>query len=444
MSRQVKLALAVLAGAILIAVLMVQLRSQPEGAPREERAPLVQTVPLKTATEPLAVLGSGTVQPSEEVSVSAQISGRLVYVNPQFREGSLLRSGATLFRIDPSDYQNRVRSARADVAAQDVAVLTAREEARIAQDELNRFANRTAGGGLTLQTTGGDDLASRILPPHKLEDKAGAETGQSKPGAPTSLATREPQLRSAKAARERSAAQLADARLALGRTNVRAPFTGLVRSESVAVGKLVQPGQELGSIVSAATYEVRVAFSEREAALIPGLLGARTSRIPASVYLDYGGQTWRWSAHVDRADSILDPRTRTIDVFLRVPNPLRSGVKSAGSGTGAAPPLLLGSFVRAEIRGGSNEPFMQIPVEALRPGNKIWAVRDGRLRILPVRVLQRTDRVANITTATLSKGGHVIVNSLRAPVDGMRVRIEKPAVKTAKPAGKPARVKTDD
>ena len=432
MSRQARLALAVLGGAILIAVLMVVLRSRPEEAPRDESAPLVQSVPLARATGPLTVLGSGTVQPSEEVTIAAQISGRLIYVNPQFREGSLVGSGTTLFRIEPSDYQNRVSAAQAEVAAQAVAVMQASEEARIAKEELGRFAQRRGASDLAAQSIDSNDFASRFLRPRELEGAAGP--GASSPEPPNRLATREPQLQSARAARQRALAQLADARLALGRTSVRAPFGGLVRSETAAVGKLVQPGQELGSIVSASSYEVRVSLTEREAALIPGLLESRSSRIPASIFLDYGGRKWRWSAHVDRADSILDPQTRTIDVFLRVPDPLRGGVSTVGGNAGTAPPLLLGSYVQAEILSGSDKPYFQIPVEALRPDNTIWIVTGGTLRIVRVEVLQRTDRVANVTMRVApAKGARVVISPLRTPVDGMKVRTEQPQAKPARP-----------
>jgi RND family efflux transporter MFP subunit len=271
-----------------------------------------------------------------------------------------------------------------------------------------------------------NDLASRILPPRAL---LGEAAGPARPedrqaGRPTRLATREPQLRSARAARERAAAQLADARLALERTVVRAPFSGLVRSEDAAVGRLVQPGQELGTLVATASFEVRVSLTETEAALVPGLLNGKRSRIPASVYFDYGGLTYRWSAYVDRADAILDTATRTIDVFLRVPSPLRGGVLVEGDADGRAPPLLIGSFVRAEITGSSGIPFAAVPAGALQPDNRIWVVRDGKLRILPVRVIQRTDEIAYVTTPTLAQGGSVVISSLRAPVDGMKVRME--------------------
>jgi hypothetical protein len=73
----------------------------------------------------------------------------------------------------------------------------------------------------------------------------------------------------------------------------------------------------------------------------------------------------------------------------------------------------------------------------LRPGNEIWVVRGGKLRILPARVIQRTDEVAYVTTPSLGQGGRLVTSPLRAPVDGMSVRVEKPRAKQTRPAKKP-------
>jgi len=441
MSRQAILALAVLGGAILIAVLMVTLRPQPEEQERVEQAPLVETVAFERGAGPLEVRGSGTVQPRETVTVGAEVSGRLVYVNPAFQEGRIVPRGATLFRVNPVDFQNQVRSARADVAAQDVAVLQAREEVEIARDELERFGRRQATRDVLQAGIDPDDYAARILPPTMLARQGFAqnEDGES-PSAPSRLATREPQLRSAQAARERAAANLEAAQLSLSRTRISAPFGSLVQEESAAVGTLVQPGQMLGTLVATDAFEVRVALTEDEAALIPSLLRPGGGRIPASVYFDYGGITYRWEAFVDRADPILDPQTRTIDVFLQVPSPLQSGQPVDGDGP-PGPPLLLGSFVDARMTGEASVPFARIPIAALRPGNQVWVVRDGRLRILPVRVIQRTDEVAYVTTPSLAVGGQIVTSNLRAPTDGMRVRLNAqqrrtpPETKTETPRG---------
>ena len=424
MSKQAKWAILLLIGAIAIAALMIALRPQPEEQEAPEIVPLVQAVPYEVSTGAIDIYGTGTVQPLEEVTLGAEVSGRLVYVNPAFKEGNRVPSGAVLFRIDPSDYNNRVRSAQADIAAQDVAVLQAQEEMAIAAAELERFADRQATRAELSRSIDANDYAARILPPEGL-GSAAPEAASSETGEANVLATREPQLRSAQAARERAEAQLADARLALSRTVVRAPFAGIVRSESASVGSLVQPGQALGSLVASNSYEVRISLTEAESVLVPALFEAGRVRVPAEVTLDYGDHAYRWSAYVDRVDPILDPETRTIDVFLRVPNPMRGGVPIDVEETIVTPPpLLLGSFVSAAITGGSAEPFARIPLEALRPDNQVWVLRDGKLAIVPVEVLQRTDSFAYVTGDGLGEGGRVVTSPLRTPVEGMPLRRE--------------------
>ncbi len=416
MSRQVKWSVGLLVLAAAIAYAMIALRPEPEEQEVVASVPLVETAEFVVENGPLQVLGNGTVQAREEVTLGAEVSGRITYVSPSFREGGMVREGEVLFRIDDSDYRNRVRSAQADVAAQEVVVLQAQEEMAIAARELQRFADRE-GARATSSTAN-----ARILAPAELDNGSGLTASNS--AEPNILATREPQLRSAEAARDRALAQLADAELALSRTVVRAPFNGLVRSESVSVGTLVQPGQSLGSIVASNAFEVRVSLTEDEAGLIPTLFTASSGATLASVTMDYTDATWRWDAVVDRADAILDPETRTIDVFLRVANPMRGGVMVGAGEAGQVPPLLLGSFVDATITGAADKPYAAIPLDALREGDNVWLLAQGRLRIVPVHVIQRTDRIAYVAGEGLGQGGHVVTSSLRTPVEGMELRSE--------------------
>ncbi len=428
MRNQLRWSIAILLGALALAAFMVALRPEPVAEERIEQVPLVVAIAFEKASGAIPVVASGTVQPREEVVIGVQVSGRLSYVNPAFREGSVVPAGATLLRIEDADYQNQVRIAEADVAAQTVAVLQAEEEVEIARDELRRFAQREGRVGTLTPLIDNSDYAARLLPP----EQSTGEVPTAVPGASSrntdsaGLATREPQLRSAKAALDRAEANLAVAQLSLERTRVSAPFHGVVREESAAVGTLVQPGQALGSIVSTASYEVRLSLTQDEAALIAGLLEAKEDTIAADVFYEFGGLTYRWPVFVDRVDGILDTGTRNVEVFLRVPSPL-SGGKLANDDTGNtlsnSPPLLLGAFVTAEIAGTSLDSYATIPANALRPGNEIWVVREGKLEILPVRVIQRSDDIAYITTASLDQGGSLVISSLAAPTDGMPVRV---------------------
>lgn len=452
MHRQRVIGGLILLAAIVIAALLIFLRSGPEEKPPEDNIPLVQAEPLEIRSGNLMVQGAGTVRAREELMLSAEVPGKLVYVNPDLREGQRVAQGATLFRIDTSDYRNAVQTAQADVASQNVAVMQAREEVTLAKAELARFEQRGINNS-AYASVDSSDYAARILPPDALVKNQAGDNQQSAttgpPSGPTNgLATREPQLQSARAGLRRAQAQLSDAQTALKRTTVRAPFSGVVRSEDIALGSYVAPGQSLGTMVGTADFEAVIPLSESEAALIPALWRPGGNRIEASVYSDYGGTRYRWQAFVDRANSVLNPQTRTIDVFLRIPNPLRGGAPAVvqkegqkSAGASGAPPLFVGSFVDAEITGRALDQYGVLPLAALRPGNQIWLVRDGRLRIVKVEILQRTDTQALIATTGLGNKPVVILGALKTATDGQQVRVAKDR-KTATPKAKTAASKS--
>jgi multidrug resistance efflux pump len=448
----------ILVVALLIAAVLVATRADPPEKPPEDTIPLVEAAPLEIRSGNLMVTGSGTVRAREELTLAAEVAGKIVYVNPNLREGQRIAQGAVLFRIDTSDFRNAVDAAKADVASQQVAILQAREEVASAKRELERFEERSSFREAFASVDSGD-YASRILPPDSLTNSDAeiaapgeAAEEQSQPTvtsrrAPNNLATREPQLRSAQAALARAQAQLANANTSLGRTVVRAPFSGAVRTESVAVGSYVQPGQSLGSILGTGDYEAMIPLSESAAALIPSLFSAGDGRrIQAAVFSDYGGVRYRWNAYVDRVSSVLNPQTRTIDVFLRIPNPQRGGAPAATPENegkdlgGRAPPLFVGSFVSGEIAGKPLDQYAILPLEALRSGETIWLVRDGKLQIVEAKIFQRTDTDALISTDGLGENPVVVIGNMKVATEGMKVRTASPrssappASSSAKPA----------
>ena len=428
------IALAIIGGAVVIAALLILMRPSPDERPPAQRAPLVQTVSAEIRSGRLTVDGAGTVRPREELVLAAEISGKLVYVSPNLIEGRAVSRGEVLFRIDPTDYRNQVTTAQADVAQQGVAVLEAKEEATLARREYDRFREREARRAANpFAGVDADDFAAQILPPAWLAEAARSASAEApREDAPSELTLRLPQLQAAQAALQRARAQLGDAQLALGRTTVRAPFAGLVRSENAAQGSYVSPGQSLAEIVASGTFDVIVPLTQREVALIPGLWQRGDERIEASVYSEYGGRLYRWQAYVDRADPVLNPETRTIDVFLRVPNPMQRGQFAADlpdgeagaedDGAATGPPLLVGSFVQVAIDGIALSRYTAIPIVALRPGNQIWLVREGRLRIVAVDVLQRTDTEVFVRAKPLGQNPQVIVGDIGVATNGMHVR----------------------
>ncbi len=390
----VLLAVGIVAGAVLLAAFLISLAPEPEQRELPSPLPFVTTAPVVAGSGSIPVFGAGTVRPSAEIDIAPQVGGRVVWVDPALRSGGRVEAGQTLFRIEEADYVNRLREAEAALAERRVAMLEAEEEAAIARNEFERFAERQGGSGLDAEAT--------------------------------PLALHEPQLAAARAALERDEARVADANLALSRTRVSAPFNGFVRDESVDVGQFVNPGQSLGRLFAADEVEVVVPLADASAALIPGLWALAADdggqSVTARVIAQYGATRYAWDGYVDRADASVDDETRTIDVIVRVPEPFSAGVPvGAAEAPTGSPPLLIGKFVDIEIEGLAPERYFRIRRAALQAGNEVWAVSaGGAVSIVPVRALQRGDDEVFVT-GDLEDGQAVITGGIQFATDGLRV-----------------------
>ena len=380
-------------GAIVLGVgvlgfaLLFGMRAEPTEVEPPRMIPTVSTVPARVTQGAIKVRGGGTVRPSAEVTIAPQVGGRVIWTSPALVSGGRFAENDPLLRVDPADYENAVEAAEADVAQREVALLEAEENARLALDEWARLAERE---GLD-------------------------------PTPANALVTRQPQLAAAEAALRSSEARLDDARLALERTWIRAPFNGIVREETVDLGQFVGAGQSIGRLYATDEVEIVVPLSDNEAALIERLWDTRAgnaeTRIPVDITSEYGGSEYVWSGYVDRAEAALDEQTRTVDVVVRVPDPFTPAEDDP-----RRPPLLLGSYAEVDIEGTSFEEYAVVPAGAVRDGGVLWTVRDDTLLVMtPIEPIQEVDDEAMVLGA-IADGTPVIVSMLLFVTDGMTVQ----------------------
>lgn len=379
-----------LLGALILIVgaggfaLLVSLRPEPPREERPEVSPLVTTIAAELRREPIYVSGTGIVRPTQEVALVAESQGKVVSVSPSFVSGGYFNRGAVLLQIDPSDYENAVAVAEAEVTQRRFELLRAREEADVAREEWDRLRRRTGA-----ETPPESELGSLVL--------------------------KEPQLKLAEALLKGAEARLADARNRLDRTRIVAPFNGRVRSESVDVGQFVAPGRQVGVVYSTDQIEIGVPLTTSAAVLIDGLWSPPgTRRIPAKVRADFGGDVFSWDGYVHRVDGAIDASTRTITVVVRVANPY-------GRRADVSPPLLVGTFAEVEIEARPTGAYVAVPGSALRDGT-VWVVTDGRISVRPVTVIQQSEDTVLVGDG-LSGGEPVVISPLAVMTDGMSVRV---------------------
>lgn len=377
---RIVLPLLVLALGVAGAVALLAYRPEPQTRPPRVLPPLVRVQTVTPATVQLDVAAQGTVTPSTESELVAEVAGRIVEVAPEMVAGGFFQKGDLLLRIDPRDYEVALRSAAAQVERW-------RSELALARTNRERREVLAEEG---------------VVSPALLDEARNAE-------------------RVARAALAEARSALARARLDLERTELRAPFTSLVREERVDVGQFVGRGTALGRLFATDFAEVVLPIPNEELAYldVPAATanGAERSAGPrVTLRGRVAGRESEWSGRIVRTEGAIDARTRLVKLVARVEDPY--GLREGASG----PALPVGLFVHAEIEGRRLEDVFVVPRAAMRSTNQVLTVGDGeRLRFRRVHVA-RADRERVIVDEGLVAGDRVVVSPLEAAVEGMQVR----------------------
>jgi RND family efflux transporter MFP subunit len=322
----------------------------------------------------LTVHSQGTVSPNTETELIPEVSGRVHWISPSLVNGGTFAADEELLRLEDQDYRSSVERAAA-------ALQRAEAEHQHARFELTRMESLEAR-----------QLASRSV----LENALRA-------------------FRVAEAALQEAQANLDQARRDLDRTVIRAPFSGLVRRESVDIGQFVSRGTSIATLYASADAEVRLPIADRQLAFLNLPLGMRGELPPelqprVTLWAEFAGQRLAWQGRIVRTEAQIDTMSRMVHVIARVDN------------DDADTPLSVGLFVNAEIEGLLAEDVVVLPRAALREGNRVLIVdAEDRLRyrdIEPLRLHQ--DQV--LVRAGLLPGERVCVSPLQTAVDGMPVK----------------------
>ena len=384
MIKKIIVPFALLAIAVVIAAVFVSNRRELQPRQPEVAQISVRVVEASPGPVRLRVHAQGTVSPRTESELVPEVSGNVVWISPSLVSGGYFEMGETLLRIDQRDYQASVELAEATLERTD------------ADNELAQFEYVRAV-----------DLFGRSL---------------------ISQSDQEAAQRSARVAE----AFLDDARLVLdtaqrdlARTELKAPFSGLVRSEQVDVGQFVNRGSSIATIYATDYLEVRLPIADQELAYLNIPLSQRGEFDPedapgVTLSARFAGREQTWDARLVRTEAEIDPGTRMVYAIARV-----QGDETVGADA-IAPPV--GLFVQAEIDGLKLDNVVVLPRSALRSGEFVLVVdSENRVSLRRVEVLRVYGDEIFITEG-LKAGELVSVSMLQTVVDGMRVQPIRPGI----------------
>lgn len=358
-----------------------QMETRPKAArrPPERQARLVSVESLHRTTHRAVIPVMGTVRPAREITLRPEVTGVITEIDPVVVPGGIIHKGQVLFQIDARDYQAVVRQRESEV-----------ERAR-----------------LNLKIESGSQTIAR----HEYNLLGDIVEEQDE-----ELVLRKPHLEQARAALAAAEALLNQAKLNVQRCTIRAPFNAVIKEKYADLGARVSPSDALVSIIGVDTFwvELRVPVNQIDWMEIPGTPQQPGSAVHITNPSAWGEEVYR-KGRIIRLLGHLEEQGRMAQVLAAVDDPL--GLKDSGK-----PPLLIGSYVRAEIQGRTIENVFPIRREYLRGGNRVWIMNeDNHLEIRPAEIVFRSKDTVYIRNG-FQEGERIVTTYLSAPVEGMPLR----------------------
>lgn len=373
------------AGAAL-AFLLVSCSSEAPPAPPP---PEVNIVTIRTQAVPNVIELPGRVQAFRTSEVRARVNG--IVERRLFNEGSYVRAGTPLFRIDPRELTATANAARAQLARAQATAANARQV-------VGRYQPL---------------LADQAIGKQEYDAAVAAQ-------------------RTAEADVQQAQANLESARLNLGYASVTAPISGRARRAEVTEGALVSAGQ--GTLLTTIEQidRVYVNFGQSSSDLLANRrdMGSgkvnvpQFDRVEVQLILE-DGTAFPVVGHLDFLDLSIDEATGTAALRAEFPNP-----NSA---------LLPGQFVRARIFAGNRSDGVLIPQRAVKlaADNASVMVLDAKNVATP-RPVKLGTMVAGQWAVLdgLKPGDRVIVDGLQKVQPGQPVRVAAPKGTASTPPAK--------
>ncbi|MFT4033336.1 MAG: efflux RND transporter periplasmic adaptor subunit [Siphonobacter sp.] len=306
-----------------------------KGSGKGSKSVLVDAYVAKSEKLSNTLETSGTLQSNEEISLQSEISARVTKI--YFKEGQPVAKGALLAKLFD-----------ADLAAQ---VLKIKTQRQLAQTSLERLQYLLAREGVSQQEV---DVAKAQVDAYD--------------------------------------ADIAVAQAQLQKTEIRAPFSGIIGFRSVSEGAIVTPSTVIANFQQINPLKIDFAVPEKYTEVLH-VGDAVTFKVASDANKEYRGNVYAVDPKIDLA-------TRTVKLRALVPNPNNQ--------------LRPGQFAQVTFRLSDVPNAILIPSQAVIPGTmdkKVVVSRNGKASFIVVETGTRTESQVQIISG-LQPGDTVITSGI--------------------------------
>ena len=389
MTSKITLPLIILSISAAIASLLILQKEPPRTVDSERPTMLVDVVRARSGSTQVVINAQGTVVPRTQTTMVSEVAGLITEVSPAFVAGGFFSKGDLLVRIDDRNYRAEVKRAEASVAAAQTKIDQETGLAEFAKTDWER--------------------ARKLLNSSK---------------AASDLALRKPQVLEAYAQLEFAKADLEKRQGDLDRTQIRAPYDGLVREKLADIGQFVNAGSPIAATFAVDVAEIRLPLPDKELPFLEleNVVFEAGEGPKVNVSAVIGGQVNFWDGRIVRTEGVFDEKSRVLYVVAQIGDPYNR-LNSRWT-----QPLRMGTFVKARIAGSDLDDVVRLPRSVLRGNSRVWTVTDeNTLKPVEVSIVRSDEKYVFIGSGLLD-GQLICTTLLDNPLPGTPVRYELPAI----------------
>ncbi len=302
----------------------------PQSSPSapDSIATLVDVMRPASSSGQLAITSTGSVAVRSYVTLTTQVSGRVVAASGELRNGGRFSAGETLVTLEPRDFALALDQVQADVTSAQASLRLSQAEASV---DISSYQRLNPG---------------KSVPP---------------------LIAKEPQIAQAMAQLQSATARRDIAQVNFDRSVYSLPFSGVVVESSADEGQILNAGQSFGRVYALDAVEIVISLTPQELAKI-GPISEQIAKITAD------GVTFE--GRIDRIAAERNSRTQFSQVFL-----------TANNNQSLTP----GTFVTVKLSGPTIDSIFMLPETALQIGETVWIVKNEAIQSVSAKILGRNN-----------------------------------------------------
>lgn len=413
-----------------VAVMMVMMRKAPAEAsiPTGADAIPARTIKVEPTDVQVTLKGFGVAREKHTVTLTTEIAGRVVEINPRLEVGNVIEQGEVLFRLDDSRVKAEKEEIEAQLARLDSSVKKLKTEEK--KDAVRVETLRRSHELAKSQHARAVELFKEAIGNQNDVDTAEEKLNQvsnEMRQMESQLAVYPILIEEVEHSIQAEEARLKRTQLDLDQAAMYAPFTGRVTSHDVELGQYLNAFSDAVTLADDSHLEIAIKLDAAEAQrwLQFDADSKSTSslswfddltRVDCAIRWTESENDTTYIGTLERVEQY-DPESRTLTIIV--------DYAGKGGSSDSAFPLVAGMFCEVALPGRTLKNAYAVPYEAVGLDGVVYTVEKGLLATKAVTVARTEGDHAYITEG-LEPGAELITTRLISPLEASPVEVLNP------------------